>query len=223
MSWELKVQVQEPVWDILHPNPRRYLQISAAAASWVAPLLPPVTKPHCSACIQHVGLRHTQANLPISRSHRKRPSLYGEGYRGCPAWPMLSIVHLSSSQLLTVLSLLWHVRPPTATPHPPHPLIPSSLPASFQLLPSPIRSYHRWLEATMWLLGTGLRTFRKAVSALNLWAISPAPVDVILRKRFFSFYCLIIWYTHTLLVWISMAQGVALLGGLALLEEVCHC
>jgi hypothetical protein len=27
----------------------------------------------------------------------------------------------------------------------------------------------------MWLLGIELRTFRRAVSALNHWAISPAP------------------------------------------------
>ena len=33
----------------------------------------------------------------------------------------------------------------------------------------------RWLWATMWCLGIELRTSRKAVSALNRWAISPAP------------------------------------------------
>jgi hypothetical protein len=31
------------------------------------------------------------------------------------------------------------------------------------------------LWATMWLLGFELRTFRRAVSVLNHWAISPAP------------------------------------------------
>jgi hypothetical protein len=31
-----------------------------------------------------------------------------------------------------------------------------------------------WLWATMWLLGFELRTFRRAVGALNRWAISPA-------------------------------------------------
>jgi hypothetical protein len=36
------------------------------------------------------------------------------------------------------------------------------------------RSHYRWLWATMWLLGTELRTSGRAVSALNLWAISPA-------------------------------------------------
>jgi hypothetical protein len=33
---------------------------------------------------------------------------------------------------------------------------------------------YRWLWATMRLLGFELRTFRKAVSALTHWAISPA-------------------------------------------------
>ena len=33
---------------------------------------------------------------------------------------------------------------------------------------------HRWLWATMWLLGIELRTSWRAVSVLNLWAISPA-------------------------------------------------
>ena len=39
-----------------------------------------------------------------------------------------------------------------------------------------IRSHYRWLWATMWLLGIELRTSGRAVSALNRWAISPAPV-----------------------------------------------
>ena len=38
-----------------------------------------------------------------------------------------------------------------------------------------IRSHYRWLWSTMWLLGIELRTYVRAVSALNLWAISPAP------------------------------------------------
>ena len=38
-----------------------------------------------------------------------------------------------------------------------------------------IRSRYRWLWATMWLLGFELRTFRRAVSALTCWAISPVP------------------------------------------------
>ena len=38
-----------------------------------------------------------------------------------------------------------------------------------------IRSHYRWLWSTMWLLGIELRTYVRAVSALNLWVISPAP------------------------------------------------
>jgi hypothetical protein len=41
-----------------------------------------------------------------------------------------------------------------------------------------IRSHYRWLWATMWLLGIELRTFGRAVSVLNRWAISPAPQNV---------------------------------------------
>ena len=37
------------------------------------------------------------------------------------------------------------------------------------------RSHYRWLWATMWLLGIELRTFGRAGSALNHWAISPVP------------------------------------------------
>ena len=37
-----------------------------------------------------------------------------------------------------------------------------------------IRSHCRWLWANMWLLGIELRTSRRAVCALNHWAISPA-------------------------------------------------
>jgi uncharacterized membrane protein YecN with MAPEG domain len=37
-----------------------------------------------------------------------------------------------------------------------------------------ILSHYRWLWATMWLLGTELRTSGIAVSVLNHWAISPA-------------------------------------------------
>jgi hypothetical protein len=43
-----------------------------------------------------------------------------------------------------------------------------------------IRSHYRWLWATMWLLGNELRTSRRAVSALNCWAISPAPIGFLL-------------------------------------------
>jgi hypothetical protein len=38
-----------------------------------------------------------------------------------------------------------------------------------------IGSHYRWLWATMWLLGIELRTSGRTASALNLWAISPAP------------------------------------------------
>lgn len=37
------------------------------------------------------------------------------------------------------------------------------------------RSCYRWLWDTMWLLGTEPRTSRRTASALDLWAISPAP------------------------------------------------
>jgi hypothetical protein len=35
--------------------------------------------------------------------------------------------------------------------------------------------HYRWLWATMWLLGIELRASGRAASALNCWAISPAP------------------------------------------------
>ena len=38
-----------------------------------------------------------------------------------------------------------------------------------------IRSHYRWLWDTVWLLGIELRIYWRAVSALNHWAISPAP------------------------------------------------
>jgi hypothetical protein len=53
--------------------------------------------------------------------------------------------------------------------------------------------HYRWLWATMWLLGFELRNFRRAVSALNRWAISPAQscdslnaIFVYLAKNAFS-------------------------------------
>jgi hypothetical protein len=60
-----------------------------------------------------------------------------------------------------------------------------------------IRSHYGWWWATMWLLGFELRTSGRAVSALNHWAIPPAPsrhswhkkivllVNSILGKRFY--------------------------------------
>jgi hypothetical protein len=41
-----------------------------------------------------------------------------------------------------------------------------------------IRSHYRLLWATMWLLGIEHRSFGRAVSALNHWAISPALVFI---------------------------------------------
>ena len=40
------------------------------------------------------------------------------------------------------------------------------------------RPHYRWLWATMWLLGIELRTSGRAGTALNLWAISPAPAPL---------------------------------------------
>ena len=37
------------------------------------------------------------------------------------------------------------------------------------------RYHYRWLWATIWLLGIEFRTPGRTVSALNCWAISPAP------------------------------------------------
>jgi hypothetical protein len=45
------------------------------------------------------------------------------------------------------------------------------------------RSHYRWLWATMWLLGIELRTFGRAVSALNHWAIAPAHLTTF-KERF---------------------------------------
>ena len=39
-----------------------------------------------------------------------------------------------------------------------------------------IGSHYRWLWDTMWVLGIELRTSGRAVSALNYWAISAAPL-----------------------------------------------
>jgi hypothetical protein len=46
-----------------------------------------------------------------------------------------------------------------------------------------IRSHCRWLWAIMWLLEIELRTSERAISALNLWAISPAPINKSLKKK----------------------------------------
>jgi len=47
-----------------------------------------------------------------------------------------------------------------------------------------IGSHYRWLWVTMWLLGFELRTSRGAGSALNRWAISPAPSESILTHKY---------------------------------------
>ena len=53
-----------------------------------------------------------------------------------------------------------------------------------------LRSHYGWLWATMWLLGFELRTFRRAVSALTCWAISPAPdIDLTLVPGIFPETC----------------------------------
>jgi hypothetical protein len=46
------------------------------------------------------------------------------------------------------------------------------------------RSHYRYLWATMWLMEIELRTSGRAASALNLWAISPAPAPPFLRQFF---------------------------------------
>jgi len=56
-----------------------------------------------------------------------------------------------------------------------------------------IRFHYRWLWATMWLLGIELRTSGRAVSALNLWAISPALLLLFL-KLFFLQYKLVMLF-----------------------------
>ena len=71
---------------------------------------------------------------------------------------------------------------------------------SILLLPSDtleevIRSHYRWLWANMWLLLFELMNFERAVSALNLWAISPAQ-NIWLFKTYFTHY-LIIPYMYT--------------------------
>jgi hypothetical protein len=47
------------------------------------------------------------------------------------------------------------------------------------------RGQDQWLWATMWLLRTELRTFVRAVSALNHWAIAPALLSFFLFFFFF--------------------------------------
>ena len=82
-----------------------------------------------------------------------------------------------------------------------------------------IRSHHGWLWATMWLLGFELRTFRRAVGALNHWAISPAPPPPVSFKSispchyhprytmtkffFFLFFKDLFIFIYTSILWLS--------------------
>jgi len=50
-----------------------------------------------------------------------------------------------------------------------------------------IGSHYRWLWVTMWFLGFELRTSGRAVSALNHWAISPAPNLYVFRVVLYVF------------------------------------
>jgi hypothetical protein len=60
-----------------------------------------------------------------------------------------------------------------------------------------IISCNGWLWATKWLLGIELRTFGRAVSALNCWAISPAPNLFILTWTILLFSETVLWYFMT--------------------------
>jgi hypothetical protein len=51
-----------------------------------------------------------------------------------------------------------------------------TLSLSSDTLEKGIGSHYRWLWDTMWVLGIELRTSGRAVSALNYWAISAAPL-----------------------------------------------
>jgi hypothetical protein len=62
-----------------------------------------------------------------------------------------------------------------------------------------IRPHYRWLWATMWLLGIELQTSGRAVSALNPWAISPAP-------EVFTYICTSAAIVHTNVNWNSFPR-----------------
>ena len=49
-----------------------------------------------------------------------------------------------------------------------------------------IKSDYRWLWATMWLLKIELRISGRTISALNRWAISPAPTVCVLNYYFLT-------------------------------------
>jgi hypothetical protein len=61
----------------------------------------------------------------------------------------------------------------------------STLPLSSDTAEEGIWSHDRWLWATMWLLGIELGTSRKAVNALNHWAISPV-LSIYLKNNHFQ-------------------------------------
>lgn len=61
----------------------------------------------------------------------------------------------------------------------------SALYACMTLHQKRIRSRCRWLWATMWLLGLELRSSGRAACTLNHWAISPAPVGLLLSLKHF--------------------------------------
>jgi hypothetical protein len=61
-----------------------------------------------------------------------------------------------------------------------------------------VRFYYGWLWATMWRLGFELMTFGRTVSALNCWAVSPAPpsffwVSLLIIAWVFCFYFVLFW------------------------------
>jgi hypothetical protein len=73
-----------------------------------------------------------------------------------------------------------------------------------------IRSHHGWLWATMWLLGFELRTFRRAVVALNRWAISPALIYFLFLKLYSSSFGNLLITFDPLQVGISTPSGIKL-------------
>jgi hypothetical protein len=66
--------------------------------------------------------------------------------------------------------------------------------------------HYRWLWATMWLLGIELRTSGRAVSALDHWGISPAPLSYSFYKNI-NFYLHSGIYVHHMCVWCPQVRG----------------
>jgi hypothetical protein len=116
----------------------------------------------------------------------------------------------------------------------------STLLLSSDTLEEDIGSLYRLLWATMWLLGIEHRTSGRRVSALTCTLSHLCSSDY---RDFWSWTRCILYYamarygTHRLMclnksmgarewnvvAWICMVQGVALLGGVALLLKICHC